>query len=269
MKITLKIFLVLCILLQVFACQKSIPLNLPKYEPKMVLEFFLQDDQALTCLLQESINYTDTTKLKLIDNALVVLSYNGVSDTLYNRPFIDQKLGKFYNYSNPKKIKLDPNITYNVYVKDTQGREMRGQTSMKEIVPLESLIYQLNEKNEAKAILTFNDEFKANNFYILVTFRNTPFLGKGKLRDIRINDILFNGKQFSYETGFNFERGDTITGRLYHLTEAHYNFTESVSNAQGANGNPLAQPANIVSNVTGGIGIFSTLSYDEKVRIIE
>jgi len=269
MKIKLHISLLFFVLLISFGCQKSIPLNLPKYEPKMVLEFYLQDEQPLTCLLQESINYSDTAKLKLIDNALIVLSYNGINDTLFNRPYIDQKLGKFYNYSNPKKIKLLPNITYNVYVKDAIGRELRGQTRVKEIVPIQNLTYQYNESSKVKAIMSFNDEVSTNNYYILVTFRNTPFLGKGKLRDIRINDILFNGKPFSYDTGFNFEKGDTITGHLYHLTDEHYQFAESVSNARGANGNPLAQPANIISNVTGGIGVFSTLNYDEKVVIIE
>ena len=132
------IVLTLFILLINFGCQKTIQLNLPTYEPKMVLEFYLQDNQPLVCLLQESVNYTDTTKVKLIDNALIVLSYNGVNDTLFNQPYFDQKFGKFYNYSNPKKIKLLPNVEYEVYVNDGKGKEMRGKTRIKDIVPIKT-----------------------------------------------------------------------------------------------------------------------------------
>jgi hypothetical protein len=251
------------------ACQKTIQLKLPKYEPKMVLEFYLQDNQPLVCLLQESINYTDTTRIKLIDNALIVLSYNGISDTLFNVPYLDQKLGKVYNYSNFKKLKLLPNVEYTVYINDRKGKEMLGKTTVKEIVPIKNLTYKYDDVNNVSAILSFDDDGNTTNYYILAAFRNTPTLGAGILRDVRFNDILFNGKQFSFDTGYSYGTGDTITGRLYHLTQEHYDFAESVSNAQSANGNPFGQPANIISNVSGGIGVFTTLNYDEKVVIIK
>ena len=269
MKLKSHIIVVVLTTILVFGCQKSIKLDLPTYEPKMVLEFYLEDDKPLVCLLQESVNYTDTTRLKLIDKALIVLSYAGISDTLFNVPYIDQKLGKFYNYSNFKKIKLLPNVIYEVYIKDEKGREMRGQTSIKETVPIQNLNYSYNDNNEVKTVLTFIDDANTTNYYILAAFRNTPSLGKGLVRTIRFNDIIFNGKQFSFDTGFDFEKGDTVTGRLYHLTDEHYNYAESVSNARSANGNPFGQPANILSNVTGGLGVFTTLNYDEKVLIID
>jgi hypothetical protein len=263
------IVLTLFILLINFGCQKTIQLNLPTYEPKLVLEFYLQDNQPLVCLLQESVNYTDTTKVKLIDNALIILSYNGVNDTLFNRPYFDQKFGKYYNYSNSKKIKLLPNIEYEVYVNNGKGKEMRGKTRIKDIVPIKNLTYKYDDSENVSAILVFEDNEKTADYYILAMFRNTPSIGTGVLRDARFNDILFNGKQFNFNTGFSYGTGDTITGRLYHLTEEHYNFAESVSNAQSANGNPFGQPANIISNVSGGLGIFTTLNYDEKVVIIQ
>jgi hypothetical protein len=269
MKIKSFLLAIVLTILTSFGCQKSIKLNLPKYEPKLVLEFYLQDDQPLVCTLQESVNYTDTTKVKLIENALIVLSYNGVSDTLFNQPYIDQKLGKFYNYSNLKKLKLLPNTDYNVYVNDRKGREMRGKTRVNGIVPIKDVTYMYNDANQVRAILVFNDDESVINHYILAAFRNTPSMGNGLLRSFRFDDILFNGKQFSFDTGYDYEKGDTITGRLYHLTEEHYNFAESVSNAQSANGNPFGQPANILSNVTGGLGVFTTLNYDEKVVIID
>lgn len=250
-------------------CRKSIELNLPKYEPKLVLEFYLQDGQPLACLLQESVNYTDTTKVKLISNALIVLSYNGVNDTLFNVPYIDQKLGKIYNYYNPKILNLTPNVEYQVYVNDGKGKEMRGKTRVKEVVPIKNLTYSYDDANKARAILVFDDNQNAVNYYLMAAFRNTPFLGSGLVNDRTVSDVLFNGNQFSFESSYSYQLGDTITARLYHLTEEHWNFSESASNAQSANGNPFGQPANILSNVTGGLGVFTTLNYDEKVVIIQ
>lgn len=253
----------------VAACQKTIQLKLPKYEPKLVLEFYLQDGYPLACLLQESINYTDTAKVKLVQGALVILSYNGLSDTLFNTPYVDKELGKISNYFNPKKIKLLPNTDYYVYINDGKGKEIRGKTSVKDIVPIKTLTYKYDDANKASAAVVFNDDGNTTNYYMFAAFRNTPSFGEGLVRDTRLNDIIFNGRQFSFDTRFVYEKGDTVTARLYHLTDEHYNFVESVSNAQAANGNPFGQPANILSNVTGGIGVFSTLNYDQKVEIIK
>ncbi|MFO0434414.1 MAG: DUF4249 family protein, partial [Sphingobacteriaceae bacterium] len=72
-----------------------------------------------------------------------------------------------------------------------------------------------------------------------------------------------------FYTGYAFNPGDTVTARLYHLTEEHNSFTESVNNAQASNGNPFGQPANIITNLTGGIGVFTTLNFMEKNVIIQ
>jgi hypothetical protein len=263
------ILIIVFISLTALCCRKSIELNLPKYQPKMVLEFYLQDGQPLACLLQESINYTDTTKIQLVSNALIILSYNGVSDTLFNVPYIDQKLGKIYNYYNPKILNLLPSVEYEVYVNDGEGKEMRGKTRTKEIVPIKNLTYTYDDANNVSAIIVLDDNQNEVNYYLMAAFKNTPFLGNGLVTDRRVSDILFNGNQFSFETSYNYQLGDTITARLYHLTEEHWNFSESASNAQSANGNPFGQPANILSNVTGGLGVFTTLNFDEKVVIVQ
>ncbi len=76
-------------------CRKEIKPNLPVYEPKLVLEFYLENNKTLNCLLQESINYTDTSRFKLIDNALVILRYNGLRDTLLIHFILIQSFRKY------------------------------------------------------------------------------------------------------------------------------------------------------------------------------
>lgn len=245
-------------------CRKEIKLNLPVYEPKMVLEFYLENNKPLSCLLQESITFTDTSRYKLINDALIILSHNGVKDTLLNRINFDLSFQKVYNYYNPKIIQLQKNTEYEIYVKDSKGREMTGKTRLNTLVPIDSLVYNYDTGNKAAIGLIFNDNGSTKNYYRIVAFKDEPIVNQDSIWDITFNDNLFNGDQFSFYTGYAFNRGDIVTGRLYHLTEEHNSFTESVNNAQASNGNPFAQPANIISNLKGGIGIFTTLSYSEK-----
>lgn len=250
-------------------CSKEIQLDIPEYEPKMVLEFYLEDNKSLNCLLQESINFTDTARFSLINNALIVLSYNGIRDTLTNKFNFDLKFEKFYNYHNPKIIQLEPNVKYEVYVRDTRGREMRGRTRLMASVPIDTLTYNFNSKNKASVGLAFNDNGSTKNNYRIVAFKDDLVVKQDSIWDITFSDLLFNGKQFSFYTGYAYDPGDTVTSRLYHLTDEHNNFTESVSNAQSSNGNPFGQPTNIISNLIGGIGIFTTLNYTEKKLVIQ
>ena len=261
--------IILTIALLITGCRQEIKLDLPVYEPKMVLEFYLENNRPLKCLLQESVNYTDTARYKIINNALVVLSHNGVKDTLTNSIYLDSTFQKFYNYHNPKLIRLEPDVEYEVYVKDSKGREMTGKTRLNNVVPIDSLIYNYNSANKASIGLIFKDNGSTKNYYRIVAYKDSSVINEDNVWDIRFQDNLFNGEQFSFYTGYAFNAGDTITGRLYHLTEAHYKFAESVSDARSANANPFGQPANIISNLTGGIGVFTTVIYEEKKIVLK
>jgi hypothetical protein len=250
-------------------CSKEIQLNLPEYKSRMVLEFYLENNNSLSCLLQESINYTDTAQFSLINDALIVLSYNGVKDTLANTFHIDPFFQKVYNYHNPKIINLEPDTEYEVYVRDAEGREITGKTRLNKPVDIDELVYNYDASNKAAVGLIFNDEGNAKNYYRIVAFEDKTSINPDSIWDITFDDNLFNGNQFSFYTGYAFDPGDTITGRLYHLTEEHHKFAESVNNAQSSNGNPFGQPANIISNLSGGIGIFTTLNYTGKKVILQ
>jgi hypothetical protein len=250
-------------------CRKEIRLDLPEYEPKMVLEFYLEDNKPIKCLLQESILFTETTNFKLIDSALVVLRHGEVNDTLTNSFYFDPYFGKIYNYFSPKIMHLQPNVEYEVFIRDRKGRELRGATRLNSPVPIDSLVYNFDLSARATVGLIFKDDGSSNNYYRIVAFKEEPAINRDSIWDITFSDLLFNGNQFSFYTGYAFQPGDTVIGRLYHLTEEHHNFKESVNNAQSSNGNPFGQPANIITNLTGGLGIFTALNFSEKNIVIK
>lgn len=249
------------------ACNQAIDLNLPVYESKMVVEFYLEDKQPLRCLLQESVAYTDVKPLQLIDSALVILSYQGKNDTLANQRLVDRKMEKAYNYVNTKVFRAQLDVTYKLYIKDKRGREMRGETKFLRAVSIDSIVYKF-KKDSVSAGMLFKDPAQEVNYYRLVAYPEREIIKRQGTWDIRLRDLIFNGQSFSFFTGYSFSKGDTIVGRLYNLTANHFEFSESIQNAKSANGNPFAQPANIRSNVVGGLGIFTAITFDEQRLVI-
>jgi hypothetical protein len=86
--------------------------------------------------------------------------------------------------------------------------------------------------------------------------------------DFIISDNSFNGKSFSYYSDTEFEKNDTALVRVYSLLKEHYDYIQSVSDARGSNFNPFSQPGRIKSNVKGGLGIFTAISYDQRKLFI-
>ncbi|HET9278160.1 MAG TPA: DUF4249 family protein, partial [Flavitalea sp.] len=66
----------------------------------------------------------------------------------------------------------------------------------------------------------------------------------------------------------DFARNDTVAVRVYSLNKEHYEYLESMGNARRSNFNPFSQPGRIKSNVSGGLGIFTSISYTEHKVII-
>lgn len=255
-------------LVLVFSCNKSLDLKLPNDSPQLIVEFFLEDNKPLRCVLQESLAFTDTARFSLISGALVVLMHEGVSDTLLNRFYGDAKFGKIYNYYNPKIISLKPGVEYKLYIKDNIGREIYGSTYMISPVKMDSAIIRYNKVGVASVGVLFNDPIGQRNFYRLLAYKKQNIVPDSNVWDIRFDDFAFDGESFSFFTGYAFNVGDSLVGRLYHINQDLYDYFVSVSNARSANINPFIQPANIKSNIIGGIGVFSTLSFDERVLVV-
>lgn len=264
----MKNFIFACILTSVLACSKPVQLDLPKYEPKLTVEFYLEEGRPIKCWLQESLNYTDSRIINPIQDAMVLLKYGNVTDTLKNVFYFDSLYSKVYNYFTPKLFKVEENLEYQLLIVDKAGRELTAKTTYKKPIKIDTIVYDFNQNNEARIGLVFSDPATEVNFYRIVAIPADTIITEDETWSFNIIDNSFNGIKFSFFTGFAFERGREIKARLYNLDKAHYDFHQSTSNARQSNFNPFGQPAPIISNVKGGHGIFTILSYDEvKVKI--
>jgi hypothetical protein len=254
------------------ACEQTIKLDLPTHKSELVVEFYIEDGQPLRCVLQESISFTApvTNPLvsnPLVSNALVVVSHNGVRDTLRNIIQIDTLTRKVYNYTLPKIITAQPNAEYELFIRDTRGRTITGKTRFIAPTPIEKHDYVFNTKDSASVGIFFNDPV-GKNFYRAMAYKQARRIEINERADAELPDNTFDGQLFGFYTDYVFAKNDTVAMRLYSLLPDHYDYNESIEDAFRANVNPFAQPANIRSNVQGGLGIFTTLNYIEKKDII-
>lgn len=262
-------YTVICLVIfTCLACQQTIKLDLPAHKSQMAVEFYIENGQPLRCLLQESVSFTSAPLNPLISRALVILSYNGIRDTLENTVFLDSMTRKVYNYHLPKNIIAQPNTIYQLYIRDMKGRVLTGSTEFIDPIKIDKYDYVFNGKDSVSAGVFFTDPASKKNYYKAAAFKQRPRIEINERADLELPDTAFEGKQFGFYTDYVFAKNDTIVMRLYSLLPAHFDYIESVEDAVRANINPFAQPAIIRSNVQGGIGIFTTLNYDEKRGII-
>jgi hypothetical protein len=253
----------LFLLLFLWGCNKKIDLKLPAYESKLVIEMYLEPGKPFRCVLQESTSYLSPPGNPLMNNALVTVSYNGKQDTLINEASIDTLSQKRFNYTGKNKVVYDENTTFSLFAKDISGRTLRSVARFLRPVSIDSVTFAFDKEDTAQAAIFFRDP-PGENFYRFYTSNQS----RKREQTYRVNDLLFDGKPFTLFSNFTFARQDTVTFRLYHLTPEHYNFLESVQNARTANFNPFVQPSLIKSNVEGGIGVFTTVIYEERRKIV-
>jgi hypothetical protein len=251
-----------------FSCTKPVTINLPPDENRLVVEAYLTPQKRLAVALQTSTGITSTLPIQLVTRALVIIQHNGIIDTLRNIPFIDSTNGRAYNYSSPVVMTSDYVNTYTLSIFDSiSGKNYTASTKLLQPVLIDSVNHTVNINNEVSIGIKFTDPAASDNFYRRFVFKNER--NPERRANFRFADKLFNGKDFSLFTGFSFEKGDTVTVRLYNLNKDHFNFLESVNTADDAASNPLSQPVFAKGNISGdALGIFTGLYYDERKYVV-
>lgn len=248
--------------------EKDVTIDLPPYEKQLVVEAYIEPGQPYKLLLTETDSYFDNIRIPLVNNAQVLITHNGVIDTLKNEFSFNTTSSKLYNYRTDKLIMpASDNGEYTLQVIDSAGRKITGSTKLLPVVKFDTIEWKFNDDSLAFLLMKFTDAPETKDFYRLIINLNKP--DSASITDFNINDDLLNGTQIPIGTGPRFERGDTVYLRLYHIEEKYYNYLQSVEEATSANGNPFAQPSIIRSGVEGGIGVFTGLSVDKRTIIIK
>jgi hypothetical protein len=248
--------------------EKEIDLNLPEFQSEIVVEGYLEAGKPYRVNIYESTSYFDRPEPVLIPDAVVIITHNGKADTLRFKPFFDKETEKIYTHSSETVVTGNPGETYSLEVKDARGRRVTGFAQFLPKVTIDSLEWKFN--NEGKALIQglFQDDAATQDAYRYQIHKDS-LTHRRRENDRFLNDRLNNGKKIAFGTNYKFFPEDTLFVTLYHIEQPYYEFLNTMDDARDANGNPFAQPSAIKSTVQGGLGVFTTLSYDRKQIILK
>ena len=259
--------------------EKEVEIQLPDYEPRYVLECYLEPGQPYSLLLSRSAPFfaplpsfdQDFLREILEQGADVAILYNGVEIKLENRLVFNPVTGKLFNYYSDLQVPYDTINPFNLLITTMDGQTITASARILPVVPIDSMVVQFAENDTLARVLTYiTDNPNQENFYRRTL--HSESLDSLALQDFVLNDNLVDNQVIAFGTFFGFAKGDKVIATIYHLEEQHFKFLESLQDAEISNGNPFAQPSPIISNLGGtadALGIFTGLSYDRATIIIE
>ncbi len=252
--------------------ENDVDLDLPTYESKIVVECYLEPGKPFVAVISESVSFFEEPGLPTISGATVTISHQGQMYDLNEGIYTDPDGTKFYNYGSSAICPENYNEDFILFVSDGKGRIATATTQILEPILIDTLevVWMPDDSTKALVYTRFQDPPNEENFYRRM-FQSGGILGEGENKqDFTTTDnFATSDNEIVYGTGFDFIKGDTIISTLFHIDKAYYDFKETVQDAINSNGNPFGQPSVLKSNIEGGIGIFTGLTFDRKTLIIE
>ncbi|MEZ4829302.1 MAG: DUF4249 domain-containing protein [Bacteroidia bacterium] len=278
-KLTVYILIFLAAIAASCDMQKEVDLKLPPYDGQMVVECYLQPGQPYILSLIESVPYYDNIRIQYVTDATVKITHNGkvttlnrlgvaIPDTLDElgvlRPIIGDTI---YTYVAFDVVPEDYFQDFYLEITRPDGSVLTSSTQILPPVKIDTMTYKYNDDQKVFVLTKFQDDPDRANFYRVVLQRHN--LNDNPDQDFFVDDEITNGEEFSFGTPYEYEKGDTLIRTIYHITEDYYRYLETSAAATDANFNPFGQPATIKSNISGGLGIFTGITYDRRWLFIE
>ncbi len=279
-----------------FSCdslERDIDLNLPEPERILTVECYLKAGEPYRVLLTETKGFfEELDACPLVKGATIIIRHSGIADTLEEAiyfsnncpvdslfgfiPFFNADRTRFYNYGSSSICPLDYDNDFELEVIDNIGeRQVIATTSFLRPVPIDTI--ELNFKDgKASFFMKAIDDVNSVDFYRVMLHKSSLYESLGLFNvsknpefDVTIDDArFFNGGTITFGTDFVYEPGDTLIGTIYKIDKTYHDFLETLSDAERANFSPFAQPTRILTNVVGGQGIFTALSYSRDTVIV-
>lgn len=275
------IFLLVFGVLAASSCNltKEVDIELPEYASQPVVECYLEPGKPFRLLLSKSSPFFDEITIDsfaqktLLSGALVTISYNGRTDTLSNQLSVELSPLRVFNYTGQNYVPATPGTEFSLYIELPNGQgNITSRSIMLKAVPIDSVKAEFSPQTDslARLVTYINDDLNTVDYYRRLL--NYSSLDSLPQQDFLVTDRISTEPLIVFGTGYELMRGDTAINTIFHISKDYYDFLESVQLAVIGNLNPFAQPSPIKSNVTGTsnpLGIFTCLSYDRKVTIIE
>lgn len=261
------------------SCEENITLNLPQYDSKLAVFCILQPDSLPKLFLNQSksyFDYSDTVDaLKFVKDAIVVITNeNSIKDTLKlkskkentNRGYEDV----FY-YEGKQKIEAGKN--YYLFISHG-GRQVSSETKVPFAPEITSISHE-DEENGYNFRLTVNvkDISGEVNYYHIRGKESDTIPGNPD----RMKSIIYTN-EIEYQSDEGHDGGNVpvtawgsydvmnpddtsaIEGSVFRASKETGQYFFTLNQQQYSSDDPFSEPVVIQHNITGGLGIFGSLS---------
>jgi len=259
--------------------EKEIDLKLPVYEGQLVVECYLEPGKPYSLLLTRSTGFfepfsTDTEQFLneiLVDDAQVQIEHAGQIYDLQPGLYFDFETKKISNYQNQELVPEDFDQDFNLKILTADGKTVTARTRILPKVPIDSVVVEWRPDDTLAYMLTYiSDDPAQDNYYRRMIHQSS--LDSAAIQDFVTSDRLAENGKLAFGTGPEYRTGDTLINTIFHIDRDYYEFFESVQNAVIAGMSPFGTPGRLRSNLegdAGAIGIFTGLSYDRVITIVQ
>lgn len=275
-------FLFLAII--VAGCQTEIDVDMPEYEPKIVIEGTIENGQPAIVTLSRSISYLSEINLEyLLNNVMIsdaevtVTASDGETDTLAFQYCPDAPM--LFAFVSPS-LRGKEHTRYTLSVK-YDDKLYTAETTIPGTFALDSVWFDnpsefINSDSMRVIRVLMTDNGAENNYYAFSVKVHCPtFQDRLWASSIPIvfDDKTFNGLTFNYElerygystlfsasmsedvrqayTRITFRPGDTVYVRHSQVDYDTYCFMITGGNEAITGSNPFINPAPVISNIRG------------------
>lgn len=287
-----------CLPLVFMGCQQEIEVDLPDYEPKIVVEGTIENGKPAMVILSKSISYFAHIDLNyLLNNVFIrdaevyVTSSDGETERLMFQYCADSPVYFAYCGNN---IRGKENTTYTLTI-NYEGQTYKATTTIPHTFELEDICFStISEFINADTMRTIRIQMTDNpseeNYYAFQLKVSCPSF-KDRLwastvpiafDDKTLNGITFNYEleRYGYSTMFSymmseeerqaqrritFRPGDTVYVKHSQMDYNSYRFMLTGGTEAVMGTNPFTNPAPVISNIEGDNALGAWCGFASKI----
>lgn len=290
LKIYFHTFICITSLLSLFAsCQKAIDVDIPDYQPKLVIEGSIENGTPAMVTISKSIPYFSTLDINtllqdvFVSDAIVIIESSSGEREQLQLSFTDQ--APAYIAYVGTSLLGEPGKEYTLKV-TYQGKTYSAQTSIKEPITLDSawLAFMIAPDTLPTSRIQITDNANTHDYYqfrVKVHGKNLHDRLWVTSMPVAFDDATFNGQTLTFEITranpsatfmatmspeeeaeyyrITYRKGDTIYLKTSIIDYESYQFWSAMTYGLAVGQNPFMSPAQIPFNIQGDdvIGIWS------------
>lgn len=288
------VFTFISLIILVSSCEKKISFKLDDTAQKLVVEASIENGQAPTVVLSNSVDYFSQISPSILESSFVhgadVLISNGTLTHQLKEYSYSQDGYTFYYYSIDSSnlataFAGELNSSYSLKI-NTNGKVYNATTTIPQLTKkIDSLYWKRASDflpdSLVALMITATDPPGFGDYVRYYTKDNSdPFYpGINSVFDDQIIDgttyTLQVDRGYPRNLGLTkdnliyFNKGDTVTFKLCNIDKATFDFWRTMEFSYASVGNPFSSPTKVLSNISGnGLGYFAGYAAQYRTIII-